>query len=139
MSQKGKSGAPQWTPGPWFNVGPLGYAVGVYAETIQIAAVYGPTSNPGAIANANLIAAAPDLYGALKEAAEFIAEELQVRMQSFLPDAAEDESGYIGSAERALAMANAALAKARRESSLAQPQTPEAPSASLRESPESSS
>ena len=53
------------TPGPWFNVGAIGYGILIQAAGGHIAVVYGPSVTLGAIGNADLIAAAPDLMDAL--------------------------------------------------------------------------
>lgn len=50
---------------------------------------------------------------ALETAHAFIADELEMRRQSFLPDPDTDEAGYIASAENALKAVNNALARAR--------------------------
>lgn len=64
------------------------------------------------MANAQLFAAAPDMHAALILAESFIADELETRKSSFLPDATEDEQGYLGIAETALKAVRAARSKA---------------------------
>jgi len=54
------------TPGPWANAGPLGHGIVINSSDRPIAVVYGPNSDHKYIANANLIAAAPDLLAALE-------------------------------------------------------------------------
>lgn len=56
------------TPGPWTVIGPIGAGIWITDESgnNQIAVVYGAANTPGADANARLIAAAPELYEALK-------------------------------------------------------------------------
>jgi hypothetical protein len=61
------------TPGPWFNRGPLGAGRWINSEKGQIAVVYGPSVTPEGDANANLVAAAPELLAALQLARGCIA------------------------------------------------------------------
>lgn len=58
-------------------------------------------------ANAQLIAAAPEMYDALNKALSFVEEELAVRRASFLPD----KSPYIDEAVALSDAISAALAK----------------------------
>lgn len=63
-------------------------------------------------ANARLMAAGSAMLAALKLAEAFIADELESRKRSFLPDASEEENGLIGAAQTALDAASAAIRKA---------------------------
>ena len=49
------------------------------------------------------------MRAALRIAEAFIADELEVRQQSYLPDATEGEQDYIGDAEQALKAVRDAL------------------------------
>lgn len=61
MPEKPES-KPRWTPGPW-RLGPINYA-DVYGPNGEIVALM-PKGYPTTVADAQLIAAAPDLYAAL--------------------------------------------------------------------------
>ena len=54
------------TPGPWHDAGPLGAGIYVVSESRPIAVVYGPNTEAAPQADAKLIAAAPEMYEALK-------------------------------------------------------------------------
>lgn len=67
----------KYTPGPWKVTGPAGAGIMVGTEPAQrqawIAVVYGPNVTPEAAGNAALIAAAPEIYEALKLARQCVA------------------------------------------------------------------
>lgn len=61
------------TSGPWFHAGSIGFGRLIVAcpsttdePSPQIAVVYGPDTTPESLANARLIAAAPQLYEAAR-------------------------------------------------------------------------
>jgi hypothetical protein len=56
------------TPGPWRRAGKLGHAEWITTDSgeAQIATVYGPSITPSSAANADLIAAAPEILQALR-------------------------------------------------------------------------
>lgn len=60
----------------------------------------------------NLSSAEGELVDTLRAAESFISDELETRQSSFLPNATEDENGYIASAQRVLGQVRAAIAKA---------------------------
>ena len=104
------------TPGPWRIDGQFDAEVSVeiFSGEILVCEI-GPFLedwHETEIANTRLMAAAPDLLDALRVAESFVADELEIRKNSFLPDATEAEDGYIGSAQRALGLIVAAIAKA---------------------------
>jgi hypothetical protein len=53
------------SPGPWYHAGPIGRGEYILSDTVPIAVAYGQNTPGVAIANACLIAAAPDLLAAL--------------------------------------------------------------------------
>ena len=57
------------TAGPWKNSGAIGAGIWITAPESQIAVVYGKGTTPEAVANADLVAAAPELLEALKKIA----------------------------------------------------------------------
>ncbi len=60
------------TPGPWKILVPDGSMIVANGHHIASVAMGGPIDGPEDRANARLIAAAPDLLAALKEAADFV-------------------------------------------------------------------
>jgi hypothetical protein len=119
-----------WTPGPW-KIDPFPHNSNtpvICGQRIATHEIYADSSacwiaqvqkvqNVGQSgdANAALIAAAPDQDAALLIAELFVADELEVRRASMLPDPNEGESAYITDAEDVLNTIRAALAKARGE------------------------
>jgi hypothetical protein len=105
---RAETAAPSWTPGPWHvSSTHLAAAYDIGAENgANIARVSGPTENGAEEfrANARLIAAAPDLYEALKRCVEYF----DIRYARRLPGQNDD---YCDNVDRV----NAALAKARGE------------------------
>jgi hypothetical protein len=105
------------TPGPWhkqvLSEGTDNEFVTVCSpEEFELICEINPKSNYDRIhANADLIAAAPDLLAALNRAEAFIVSELDVRQTSYGSDG--DDGGYIGEARSALEIVRAAIAKAR--------------------------
>jgi hypothetical protein len=65
-----------FTPGVWMNTGAVGFALFIASAEARIAMVYGPKENNCAVANANLMAAAPDLYKACTEVLPYLEEHV---------------------------------------------------------------
>lgn len=112
MSAEGK-----WTPGPWAfigtdpNEGWIGYHIKAQPSpalrgfTYELAAVFGsPTKPDAAEANARLIASAPDMAEALREAEAAMVLTLQ-------HNRIDDSKNHINAVCDALTRARAALAK----------------------------
>jgi hypothetical protein len=78
-------------PGPWVNTGPVGYALFIASSDARIAMAYGLQENDCAEANANLMAAAPDLYKACAEVLPYLEEHIAsvIEAHSVLDDAGD--------------------------------------------------
>lgn len=103
----------KWTPGPWHVSLGETYKVkeadGSSLAMVMHVHLSGRRSPAQVVANANLIAAAPDLYEALRKAEEFIVNGIEfgfIRM----PDASTPDSAHA-----TLPAIRVALAKARGE------------------------
>lgn len=102
------------TPGPWSMRGTCVYGNGCkVAESPSQATTPGSTTyHPQAVANARLIAAAPDLLSALKLVRPVIAQQTELWIAEALRDRNEETEGKLDGARSFLDELDAAIAKA---------------------------